>query len=104
MSETHAGGAATSAALSRNSIGTTHIVFFVIAAVAPLASVVEGSPTAFAFGNGAGVPGVYLLAGLLYLIFSVGFTAVSRTAGSFGGFYTYIAKGLDVPPALPQSS
>lgn len=80
--------------LARGSIGPAHIVFFVVAAAAPLASVVGASPAAFAFGNGAGVPGVYLLAGLLYLVFSVGFTAMSRFAGSAGGFYTYVARGL----------
>ncbi|MFO1072412.1 MAG: hypothetical protein U1E17_06975 [Geminicoccaceae bacterium] len=47
--------------LARNSINTTRIVFFVVAAAAPLASVVGASPAAFAFGNGAGVPGVFLL-------------------------------------------
>ncbi|MBO9455739.1 APC family permease [Paracoccus sp. R12_1] len=100
MSASQARGAAPSAALARNSIGTPHIVFFVVAAAAPLASVVGASPAAFAFGNGAGVPGVYLMAGLLYLVFSVGFTAMSRSAGSAGGFYTYIAKGLGRPAGV----
>ncbi|MFQ8430519.1 APC family permease [Amaricoccus sp. W119] len=90
--------------LARNSIGTVHIVFFVVAAAAPLASVVGASPAAFAFGNGAGVPGVYVLAGLLYLLFSVGFTAMSRFAGSAGGFYTYISKGLGRPAGVAAAA
>lgn len=90
--------------LARGSIGPAHIVFFVVAAAAPLASVVGASPAAFAFGNGAGVPGVYLLAGLLYLVFSVGFTAMSRFAGSAGGFYTYVAKGLGRPVGVAAAS
>ena len=90
--------------LARNSISTTHIVFFVVAAAAPLASVVGASPAAFAFGNGAGVPGVFLLVGLLYLVFSVGFTAMSRFAGSAGGFYTYIAKGLGRPAGVAAAA
>lgn len=102
MSQTPTQGSA--AGLARNSIGTTHIVFFVVAAAAPLASVVGASPAAFAFGNGAGVPGVYLLVGLLYLVFSVGFTAMSRFAGSAGGFYTYIAKGLGRPAGVAAAS
>lgn len=91
-------------ALARNSVGTAHIVFFVVAAAAPLASVVGASPAAFAFGNGAGVPGVYLLAGLFYLIFSVGFTAMSRHTGTTGGFYTYITKGLGRPAGVAAAS
>lgn len=80
--------------LARNSIGMAHIVFFVVAAAAPLASVVGASPVAFAFGNGAGVPGVYLIVGALYLLFAIGFTAMSRFVGSVGGFYGYVAQGL----------
>lgn len=90
--------------LARNSINTVHIVFFVVAAAAPLASVVGASPAAFAFGNGAGVPGVFLLAGLLYLVFSVGFTAMSRFMSSAGGFYTYIAKGLGRPAGIAAAA
>lgn len=90
--------------LARNSTNTTHIVFFVVAAAAPLASVVGASPAAFAFGNGAGVPGVFLLVGALYLVFSVGFTAMSRFAGSAGGFYTYVVKGLGRPAGIATAA
>lgn len=80
--------------LSRNSIGLAHIVFFVVAAAAPLTAVVGASPAAFALGNGAGVPGAFVLAGLLYLVFAVGFTAMARHVGGPGAFYTYISQGI----------
>jgi amino acid transporter len=80
--------------LRTNSIGLLHIVFFVVAAAAPLTAVVGATPAAFAFGNGAGVPGTFILAGLLYLVFSAGFTAMSRYIGGAGAFYTYITEGL----------
>lgn len=86
--------------LARNSIGLLHIVFFVVAAAAPLTAVVGATPVAFAFGNGAGVPGAFVLAGLLYLIFSAGFTAMSRHVGGAGAFYTYIAQGLGRPAGV----
>ncbi|MBT9246415.1 APC family permease (plasmid) [Gemmobacter fulvus] len=86
--------------LARNSIGLAHIVFFVVAAAAPLTAVVGATPVAFAFGNGAGVPGAFVLAGLLYLIFSVGFTAMSRHVGGAGAFYTYIAQGIGRPAGV----
>lgn len=89
MSEIELGKAGTD--LRRNAIGVSHIVFFVVAAAAPLTAVVGASPAAFAFGNGPGVPATYLLVGVLYLLFSVGFTAMSRFIGSAGGFYPYIA-------------
>lgn len=83
--------------LARNSVGLAHIVFFVVAAAAPLTAVAGASPVAFAFGNGAGVPGAFVLAGLLYIIFSAGFTAMSRHVGGAGAFYTYISQGLGKP-------
>lgn len=77
--------------LARGSIGTAHIVFFVVArddrAAAPLTAVVGASTAAFAFGNGAGVPAVFLLVGLFYLLFSAGFTAMSRFVATSSGFY-----------------
>lgn len=85
---------ATNAGLAKNSLGLAHIVFFVVAAAAPLTAVVGSSPAAFALGNGAGVPGAFMLAGLLYLVFSVGFTAMSRHVGGAGGFYVFISSGL----------
>lgn len=86
--------------LAKNSVGLAHIVFFVVAAAAPLTAVVGASPAAFAFGNGAGVPGAFVLAGAMYLLFSVGFTAMSRYVGGAGAFYTYIAQGLGKPAAI----
>jgi len=82
--------------LAANSVGVAHIVFFVVAAAAPMAAVVGATPPAFAFGN-VGVPGAFVLVGLLYLIFSAGFTAMARHVSSAGGFYSYIAKGLGRP-------
>ena len=75
---------ATSDRLRKNSIGLSHIVFFVVAAATPLTAVVGATPPAFAFGNGAGVAGAFVLTGLLYLLFSVGFTAMSQHVGSAG--------------------
>jgi amino acid transporter len=86
--------------LAKNSVGLAHIVFFVVAAAAPLTAVVGATPAAFAFGNGAGVPGAFVLAGILYLLFSVGFTAMSRHVGGAGAFYTYISQGVGKPAGV----
>ncbi|MGL9734983.1 MAG: hypothetical protein ACR5LF_02440 [Symbiopectobacterium sp.] len=60
----------------------------------PLTGVVGGLPVAFMAGNGAGIPGVYVLAGTLLLIFSFGFIAISRYMVNVGAFYAYIAQGM----------
>lgn len=59
--------------LGRGLLGTADIVFMVMAAAAPMATVVALMPLAFAFGNGAGVPGTYLVAILAMLLFAVGY-------------------------------
>jgi amino acid transporter len=83
--------------LRREAVGVAHVVFFVVAAAAPLTAVVGVTPAAFAFGNGPGVPGTFLLVGVLYLLFSVGFTTMNRFVASAGGFYPYITAGLGRP-------
>lgn len=85
------------ARLARDSVGFGHILFFVVAAAAPLTAVVGASPAAIAFGNGPGVPGAFILSGCLYLLFSVGFTAMSRHIPGGGAFYRYITRGLGKP-------
>ncbi|PWC12312.1 amino acid permease [Brenneria roseae subsp. americana] len=80
--------------LQKGSLGLWSIIFFVIAAASPLTGVVGGLPVAFMVGNGAGVPGVYVLAGLLLIVFSFGFMAMGRYIVNAGAFYAYIAQGL----------
>ena len=86
--------------LRGNAIGVFHIIFFVVAAAAPLTAIVGAAPFTFAVGNGAGAPSAYLMAGLIYLVFSVGFTAMSRHIGSAGAFYVFIARGLNAPAGI----
>lgn len=83
--------------LSKNAVGLAQIVFFVVAAAAPLTAMVGATPAAFSLGNGAGVPGVFVLAGLMYLVFSMGYAAMSRHISNAGAFYAYIANGLGRP-------
>jgi hypothetical protein len=64
-----------SATLKRDAVGTLSIVFFVIAAAAPLTAVVGASPAAFAYGNGAGLPGAFLIAGVVYALFGAALRA-----------------------------
>ena len=70
------------------------IVFFVIAAAAPLTGMLGIIPVAIRLGNGAGVPGAFVAAGTILLIFSVGYAAMSRHVVNAGAFYAYLAQGL----------
>ncbi|QKZ20844.1 APC family permease [Streptomyces chartreusis] len=80
--------------LKPNSLGVLGILFFVLSAQAPLTGVAGAVPIAVAIGNGAGTPATYLAAGVVILLFSIGFVAMSRHVVDAGAFYTYIGKGL----------
>lgn len=76
--------------LRPNSLGVAGIVFFVVAAASPLSAVLGSSPAAIGVGTGAGAPSSYLLAGALLLVFSVGYSAMSRHVAAGGGFASYV--------------
>lgn len=83
----------TSTSLKRGSLGAPAIVFFVVAAAAPLAAILGAGPVAFSFG-GAGGPALYVIAAIVLLLFGIGFAAMSRHVTHAGGFAAFAAKGL----------
>lgn len=80
--------------LRRNSLGVVAITFLVVSAAAPLTAVAGGVPISMLLGNGAGIPGTFVLATLLLLLFAVGYVAMSRHVKNAGAFYAYTARGL----------
>ena len=80
--------------ISKGKIGIFSLVFFVVAGASPLTGLVGGMPIAILSGNGAGVPGIYILSGLILLLFSIGFITMSRYISNSGAFYAYISVGL----------
>ncbi len=82
--------------LSKGRLGVAGIVFFVVAASAPMAGMTGVVPVAGVLGNGAAVPGAYVFVGLILLLFSVGFTAMSHKVTNAGAFFAYVGKGLGI--------
>ncbi|WP_329169317.1 APC family permease (plasmid) [Streptomyces sp. NBC_01267] len=87
-------------ATARASLGTGHILFVIVAAAAPLSALIGTVPLSFAFGNGAGVPAAFAIAGIILLCFSVGYTVSAQRTGGNGGFYATVADGLGRVPAV----
>lgn len=85
--------AASGEQLAPGVINTSHLVFFVVAAAAPLTALATNSPIAIAFG-GIGAAGAFLAAGVILALFAAGFTAMSLFINNAGAFYVYIARGL----------
>jgi amino acid transporter len=88
-----------SARLTRAGLTTLDIVFFVLAAAAPLTVVAGAMPLAILSGGKAAVYG-YLVPGLVLLVFSVGFTAMSPLIRNAGAFYSYICRGIAKPVGI----
>lgn len=92
-------GADPSPHLQRGSLGVADIVFFVVAAAAPLTVMAGVAPLAILFG-GIGAPAAYLAVGVVLVLFAVGFTAMTPYIRNAGAFYSYIARGLGRPAGL----
>ncbi len=88
MTDTSATPAAGSS-LKQHAVGVPGIVFFVVAAAAPLAATLGASPIAF-MATGTGAPGAYLITGLVLLLFAVGYSAMSRHVTSSAGFAAFL--------------
>ena len=82
-----------STALRADSIGAVGVTATVISAAAPLTVMAGVAPVALAIG-GVGVPGAYLLAGVVLTVFAIGFTAMAATIRRTGGFFVYIGHAF----------
>lgn len=80
--------------LKKGMLGVAGIVFFVVAASAPLVGMTGAVPVAMLAGNGAAAPGAYLAVGLALLVFSVGYAAMSNKVTNAGAFFAYVGRGL----------
>jgi amino acid transporter len=93
-----------SAGLARNQIGVLGIVFFVVAAAAPLTVVVALFPVIIGSGNGIGIAGAFVAVALVLTIFAVGYVAMSQHITNAGAFYAFITRGLGRPLGLGSAS
>lgn len=86
--------------LAKNKLGIAGVVFFVVAAAAPLVGMTGAVPVAIVLGNGAAAPGAYLAVGLVLLVFSVGYAAMSHQVSNAGAFFAYVGRGLGIVPGV----
>ena len=78
----------------RGNLSVASIVFIVVAAASPLGVIGGPVPLGIAGGNGAGFPFSFVIATVVLLLFSVGFTQMTRFVPNAGAFYAYIGAGL----------
>ncbi len=87
-------------ALRHGRLGVLGIVFFVVAAAAPLVGMTGAVPVAIVLGSGAAVSGAYLAVGVTLVLFSVGYATMSRHVTNTGAFFAYVGRGLGVPAGV----
>lgn len=83
-------------------IGTVELVMTVLAFSAPILVVASFSPFVIIY-NGPTAPLAYVIAMIVLLFFSVGYTAMSRHLPNAGAFYAYITAGIGRPFGLGAS-
>jgi len=87
-------------ALHSGRLGVLGIVFFVVAAAAPLVGMTGAVPVAIVLGNGAAAPGAYVVAGIVLLLFSVGYAAMATKVTNVGAFFAFVGRGLGIIPGV----
>ncbi|MFD5426340.1 APC family permease [Streptomyces sp. NPDC127084] len=81
-------------ALRADRLGTAGLLLSVLAASAPLMVVAGVMPTVFGVMGMPGQPLLYVILGVVLILFSVGYAEMSRHVHNAGAFYAYIARGL----------
>jgi amino acid transporter len=70
------------------------LVFFIVAASAPLTAVAGGQAATYLVTGNQGVPFMFIPLGIMLALFAVGYAAMSRHVTNAGAFYAYVARGL----------
>ncbi len=78
----------------KRGLGTGAIIFMVLAAAAPLTATTGVLPLSILFSENSAAPVYFVVAIAVLALFSVGYTAMSRTVENAGAFYSYIEAGL----------
>lgn len=93
LAEKDTGSANGEVALSRG-LGVGAIVFMVVAAAAPLGVVAGNFPVLISLEQSVSAPLFFVLVTALLVLFSVGYTLMSRHVPNAGAFYSYIQAGF----------
>lgn len=83
--------------LARERLGVPAVLYFVLAAAAPLTVVAGIITTAYAVTGNLGLPVAFVAVGAVLAVFSVGYVAMSRHLPCTGGFYAFVSHGLGRP-------
>ena len=80
--------------LRKTALGVPDIVFFIVAASAPLTVIAGGVASTYLVTGNAGVPLLFLVLGAILALFVTGYAAMSQHVTNAGAFYAYVSKGI----------
>ncbi|UJA19829.1 APC family permease [Thermoleophilia bacterium SCSIO 60948] len=80
--------------LQRRALGVPDLVFFIVAASAPLTVVAGGVSATYLVTGNTGVPLLFLVLAAILALFVSGYAAMSHHVTNAGAFYAYVAKGI----------
>ncbi|MFB9414982.1 APC family permease [Dactylosporangium matsuzakiense] len=83
--------------MASNKLGALDLMFFAVAAAAPLTILVGLVPTAWQVTSATGLPLAFVILGVILAVFSVGYVAMAKRIRHTGAFYSYIAQGAGKP-------
>lgn len=80
--------------LRKHAVGLVGVLFLTLTGSAPISAMLFNVPISVGYGNGIGTPAGFIFAAVVLVIFSVGYTAMTRKITAAGGFYSFISHGL----------
>src|SRR5437868_1562818 len=76
--------------LSQRRLGAGSLIFFTVAASAPMTVLAGGVVATFAVTGNVGVPLSFPVLGIALALFAVGYAAMTRYVDNAGAFYAYL--------------
>jgi amino acid transporter len=80
--------------LHRRAIGVPGIVFFIVAASAPLTVVAGGQAVSYLVTGNKGIPFMFIPLGIVLAVFATGYAVMSQYVSNTGAFYSYVSQGI----------
>ncbi|HVB44151.1 MAG TPA: APC family permease [Streptosporangiaceae bacterium] len=83
-----------SQALAKDRLGVPHVLFFILAGVAPLTVAAGVIPAAYSTTGLTGIPAAFIAVAIILGLFVVGYVAMTRYITNSGAFYAFISRGI----------
>ncbi len=79
--------------LATNALGLPQVLFCIVTGAAPIAAMLFNDPWAV-YGAGNQAPALFIIATVVFTIFSVGYIEMARRVTAAGGFYSFVSHGF----------